>query len=73
MTLIENVVIVCRGILVAVILVKALRTKSDAEFQPLSDRLMYGIPLLLAFFLLFKGISNLPEPGTGFKQPIYPL
>jgi protein-S-isoprenylcysteine O-methyltransferase Ste14 len=73
MAITEIVIIVCWLIFWVVILVAALKTKPVAEREPLSNRMLYGIPILLAVFLLFEGISSQPAPGTGLKQPIYPL
>ena len=51
----------------------SLFTKPTAEQQGLIGRLTYAIPLLIAFFLLLKGVSNQPAPGIGLKQLVYPL
>jgi protein-S-isoprenylcysteine O-methyltransferase Ste14 len=69
----DLLIIACWVIFMGVILVGTLRSKRVAERQPLLNGLYYGIPLLLAVFLLFKGLSSQTAPGIGFKQPIYPL
>jgi len=53
--------------------VAGIFTKRTTEHQDITGRLWYGVFLLFAFWLLVKGISNLPAPGVGLKQPIYPL
>jgi protein-S-isoprenylcysteine O-methyltransferase Ste14 len=73
MAVTDIIIIVCWIIFFVVILVAAIKTKPVAEREPLSNRLLYGIPVFLAIFLLFKGLSNQPAPGIGLKQPIYPL
>ena len=53
--------------------VAALCTKRTVERQSPASRLQYGIPLLLAFFLLANGIGSQTVPGIEIKHPVYPL
>jgi protein-S-isoprenylcysteine O-methyltransferase Ste14 len=71
--IIATLTIICWTILGVIMLVAGIFTKRTAEAQSIASRLWYGIFLLVAFWLLVKGISDLPAPGVGLKQPIYPL
>ena len=69
----DIIIILCWVIFFVVILVGALRTKPTVEREPLSNKVFYGLPIVLAIFLLFKGLSSQTAPGTGLTQPLYPL
>jgi protein-S-isoprenylcysteine O-methyltransferase Ste14 len=73
MAVTDIVIILCWVIFFAVILVGAFKTKPTVEREPFSNKLFYALPIVLAIFLLFKGLSSQTAPGTGLKQPLYPL
>lgn len=69
----DIIIILCWVIFFVVILVGALRTKPTIEREPLSNKIFYGLPIVLAIFLLFKGLSSQTAPGTGLTQQLYSL
>ncbi len=73
MAVTDIVIILCWVIFFAVILVGAFRTKPTVERGPLSNKVFYALPIVLAIFLLFKGLTGQTAPGTGLGQPLYPL
>ena len=73
MAVTDFVIILCWVIFFAVILVGAFRTKPTVERGPLSNKVFYTLPIVLAIFLLFKGLTAQTAPGTGLSQPLYPL
>ena len=72
MTLVEQIIIDCWVIFGVVWTIGAVTAKRAQRRQTVGKRLWYAVFLMISFVLLFKGFPT-ATPGTGLKEPIYPL